>query len=242
MKIYVGQTSDLKARMSHYKRNDCKTQKIINSSISKYGWENHKVDIIEECDINILNEKEMYWIGFYKSNICKYPDENGMNLTDGGDGIRGYKHSDETKEKIRQYNYNKSPETIEKIRQSRIGLTHSQEWKDNHSKFMMENPNSGNWSEGHVPWNKGKMGYKLNIESGKRSDCAKEIWNKLTKEEKIKRSEKVSKTRKLKRGADYLNCKCENCGKEFHRKPSQINKHVYCSFKCRNDKIKKINF
>jgi len=33
-----------------------------------------------------------------------------------------------------------------------------------------------------------------------------------------------------------LNTKCETCGKEFHRKPSQINraKHIYCSKECIN--------
>jgi hypothetical protein len=44
-----------------------------------------------------LKEKEKYWIKFYNSM-----DQNvGYNLTAGGDGTFGKKHSDETKEKIR---------------------------------------------------------------------------------------------------------------------------------------------
>jgi len=38
------------------------------------------------------------------------------------------------------------------------------------------------------------------------------------------------------------NCKCEVCGKEFHRKQSLIREHIYCSMICRNKVFKKYNF
>jgi group I intron endonuclease len=66
--------------------------------MAKYGEENFTIDVIDTAsDYDELKEKEKYWIKFYNSM-----DQNvGYNLTAGGDGTFGKKHSDETKEKIR---------------------------------------------------------------------------------------------------------------------------------------------
>lgn len=54
----------------------------------------YNVDIIFESDnINIIKEKEIEYIALYKNTLC--------NLTAGGGGIESYKHTKETKEKIR---------------------------------------------------------------------------------------------------------------------------------------------
>lgn len=49
-------------------------------AINKYGIENFKLDIIEECESNELEEKEKYWIEYYGSFKC------GYNATIGGSG------------------------------------------------------------------------------------------------------------------------------------------------------------
>ena len=46
----------------------------------KYGLENFKIEEIEECDENILSDREKYWIEYYGSF------KNGYNATSGGDG------------------------------------------------------------------------------------------------------------------------------------------------------------
>ena len=103
-KIYIGQTINLYKRKSDYKNKQCKLQIKLYNSILKYGWEQHKFEIIEEiCDIinykEIANNKEIYWIEFYNSL------KNGLNCTIGGDKSRlGIKHSNETKEKLRLAN------------------------------------------------------------------------------------------------------------------------------------------
>lgn len=56
------------------------------------GQENFKMELIEECDDELLNEREIYWISVYD---CVAP--NGYNLTYGGEQ---YKMSEETKRKI----------------------------------------------------------------------------------------------------------------------------------------------
>lgn len=98
-KIYIGQTTNLKLRKRKYKNNGNKSQTMIYNSIKKYGYENHKFEILEtfysDNFLNeILNASEIYWIGFYDSY------RNGMNLTRGGGGCKGVKFSEETKQKL----------------------------------------------------------------------------------------------------------------------------------------------
>jgi len=104
-RIYIGQTTNLKERENAYKHGKDKKQKLVYKSILKYGWKEHVFNIIETIESEeymnaILNSLEKYWIGFYKSNAVRYPLSLGMNLTDGGDGIRGYKHTRETRDKL----------------------------------------------------------------------------------------------------------------------------------------------
>jgi hypothetical protein len=80
--------------------------KLLLESIIKYGWESHKVEVLEEIDMNDLQaqDKEMFWIRTMMANSNKWPERNGLNLTDGGLGIKGYKFTDEGKAKIGKAN------------------------------------------------------------------------------------------------------------------------------------------
>jgi len=72
--IYIGQSSNINKRWKTYKRlEDVKTQPKLFNSLKKYGWENHKFEIIEEC-IN-KNNREKHYILLYNSYI------NGLNST-----------------------------------------------------------------------------------------------------------------------------------------------------------------
>lgn len=90
-KIYIGQSIDLKYRENQYKRANCHQQIKLYNSIKKYGWNKHKFEIIEECDINKLDERELYWGEYYD-----VLGENGLVLRLGNG--RG-KCSEETKKK-----------------------------------------------------------------------------------------------------------------------------------------------
>jgi group I intron endonuclease len=93
-RIYIGKTTRLKDRITYYRNNYRSGQKMIESSIGKYGWENHIFEIIAESTVDHLNELEIKYIKEY--NSFHYDNPNGMNLTRGGEGLLGKKHTQST--------------------------------------------------------------------------------------------------------------------------------------------------
>jgi group I intron endonuclease len=98
-KIYIGQSINLKTRFRKYKYLNCKRQTHLYNSFVKYGYENHVFEIIEECSLEQLNEKEIYWGLHY--NVL---GDMGLNCRLGD--AKG-KCSEETKQKIGKGNKNK---------------------------------------------------------------------------------------------------------------------------------------
>jgi len=60
-KIYIGQSRDIKERYLSYQYGKCKGQPRLKYSLCKYGFKNHKFEIIEICNILDLNIRERYW-------------------------------------------------------------------------------------------------------------------------------------------------------------------------------------
>ena len=81
-KLYVGQTiQTLNKRFNGhccYSKSDRSVNMYIKRAIHKYGKDKFHITLIEECPINLLNDREKYWIAFYDSY------NNGYNLTKGG--------------------------------------------------------------------------------------------------------------------------------------------------------------
>lgn len=106
----------------------------FNNAIKKYGIENFEWVILRESsDDTILCELEKYYI---KTLGTKVPV--GYNMTDGGDGISGYKQTEDTKRKrsISLTGIKRSDETKNKMRiilsgnKRRFGLKQSEETKN----------------------------------------------------------------------------------------------------------------
>lgn len=206
-RVYIGLTSNLIKRKSFYKKLlDDSDQPLISKSILKYGFDNHNFQIIDTFQGNLSEaySKEIFWIRTNMSNKCKYPEINGLNLTNGGKGSSGHKlskekrkrlsearkgrkinrvwtieqrlacgilnkgrkHTEESKRKISEASKGNtnckgkklSPERIEFLRKLSIGnkynlgrkhskeekdkraasikLSHTEEWKLNHSKIL----------------------------------------------------------------------------------------------------------
>lgn len=119
-KIYIGQSRDVKRRKNAYKRHKAyKGQPRLGRSIEKYGWENHKFEIIEECLLEELNIKERYWQDLYEvigehglnciltktaHKPAKISPSTRKKMSDRmkgkGNPMYGKKHSEETRKKI----------------------------------------------------------------------------------------------------------------------------------------------
>ena len=95
--IYVGCTiNSLEKRFYEHLYRCFKTDyksKLYNS-IKKYGVENFQIELIEECDLNVIYETEKKHIKELDTYI------NGLNSTFGGEGTLGYIHSSEIRKKI----------------------------------------------------------------------------------------------------------------------------------------------
>lgn len=99
-KVYIGQTVCFSRRMNKYSNLNCKGQPKLYRAIFKYGWENFTKEIIDIYNGDQvkegLNALETYWITHYDSV------KSGYNCLSDGGSVLGYRHSEVTKEKIRQ--------------------------------------------------------------------------------------------------------------------------------------------
>jgi group I intron endonuclease len=94
--IYIGQSADLSKRFKNYFNLSyikSKDSFIISRALIKYGYSNFSVTILEYCDKSDLIIKEQYY--FNKLN----PQYNILKIAGSS---RGFKHSEETKIKIRK--------------------------------------------------------------------------------------------------------------------------------------------
>ena len=91
-KVYIGQTKvSLKLRFQNHlsaARNG--KDYVIGKAIRKYGEENFYIELLEECTIEELNERERYWISYFNSTDNKF----GYNISIGGNVIRTTKELD----------------------------------------------------------------------------------------------------------------------------------------------------
>jgi len=161
-KIYIGQSVDIKFRWKQH-RVDCHIGKLKNS-IKKHGFDNHTFEILEECSIELLNERERYWQDFYD-----VLGPNGLNLILTNTSDKKLVHSNETKEKLRTFNTGKkhSDETKKKCSVKSTGFKHSLESKEKISKTQ-----------------KGKV-YSEEVLASKRLNVYTQDWkNKISKSNK----------------------------------------------------------
>jgi len=122
-KVYIGQTLNPKVRFNKYKSHNCKMQIKLYSSFLKYDFKNHKIEIIEECNIELLNKRERYWQDYYNSI------NNGLNCRYTKTNDKSGKMSFESKEKMSLAKFGKklSNETKLKMSLSHLGIKHTKE-------------------------------------------------------------------------------------------------------------------
>ena len=96
-KKYIGLSQDVNKRWNQHKNalnNNMHINIHLQSAWNKHGESNFNFTIIEMCDINSLESKEIYYIKHFKTLESEY----GYNMTSGGDGTRNLR--EESKDRI----------------------------------------------------------------------------------------------------------------------------------------------
>lgn len=86
-KSYIGKSVDIEDRwMRHrsraFQKNDNQYNSYLYRAIRKYQLCNFTFEVVEECSMEELDDKEIFYIDLYDSFYTK----NGYNMTRGGDG------------------------------------------------------------------------------------------------------------------------------------------------------------
>lgn len=91
-KVYIGQTKvSIKLRFQNHLSAARKGKDyVIGKAIRKYGEKFFYIELLEECPIEELNNREKYWIAFYDSTNYRF----GYNISIGGNVIRTTKELD----------------------------------------------------------------------------------------------------------------------------------------------------
>lgn len=78
-KSYIGQSNDIQRRFKEHQTKGASSRIPLDVAIQKYGVNAFTYEILEECSIEELNEKEKYWISYYDTV------NNWYNCLEGGD-------------------------------------------------------------------------------------------------------------------------------------------------------------
>lgn len=134
-KTYIGSSVNLSKRLSYYySKKHMETQlkkgkSAIYSSILKNGLSNFQLGILEYCEPDNAVSREQYYIDLLKPEY---------NILPTAGSLLGFKHSEETLEKI----------SASKMGNSNwLGKTHSEQTKAKISVTMMGNSNAKNKSQ-----------------------------------------------------------------------------------------------
>jgi len=154
-KSYIGITNNFKRRFAIHWHN--KEDTVLARTIRKYGKSNfivRKLAVVyvwkDACDL------EKFYI---KRNNTKIP--NGMNMTDGGDGLYGLHYSKSTREKMSKSHKGRFCGQDNPM-YGKIGPNKGRKFSEEIRRKVSEA------TKGRVPWNKGKR-YKLPHLAGKNS-------------------------------------------------------------------------
>lgn len=169
-----------------YSNYDSKT--LICKALKKYGKENFELSELETCNSHKeLTIAEIKWIAELKTYVGD-KDSHGYNLTRGGEGMTGFKHSEQSLQKMSETHKGRKASEETKLKRSKsmmgkntgkkrsletrkkqsdlkkgkkpwnIGISYSEEQKKNLRKFHIKN----------IPWNKGRKGLLVHSEETKK--------------------------------------------------------------------------
>lgn len=136
-KVYIGQASNLEVRLAEHKQ---KRSQTIDNYINVLGVENFDFEILEECNLEELDQKEKDYIKLYDSQKTGYNvQEGGFNNSIGeGNGRAKLTTDDVILIRMAYANHEKPKDVYEKIKNSGISYAAFQGvWQGNSWKHIM---------------------------------------------------------------------------------------------------------
>jgi group I intron endonuclease len=117
-KIYIGQTIDFNRRVYQYKMLNCKEQPKLYNSLKKYGFDNHVLELIHQCQETNLTILERYYQELYKT-----VENDNLNCFLVTTKDKTGRHTEETKRKMSESakGKKKTAEHIAKLPQNQKG-------------------------------------------------------------------------------------------------------------------------
>lgn len=85
-KIYIGRSINITRRRWEHLNNPS-PYSYFDQVLKEIGEEQFIFEVVEECDVDVLKEREKYWIRFYNSCVLENRS-GGYNLTHGGEEYR----------------------------------------------------------------------------------------------------------------------------------------------------------
>jgi group I intron endonuclease len=146
-RIYIGQSVDIVKRKQQYSSGiNYNNQTKLYNSLVKYGFSEHIFEIVEQCVVEELNERERYWQEFYD-----VVSQRGLNCRLTTTNDKSGKLSENTIKKISEaktgvkngmYGRKHSEEAKAKIRAASLSRTHTSEAKKHMSELKKGVPKS----------------------------------------------------------------------------------------------------
>jgi len=157
--VYIGQTVDYEKRISAYSRNNCKDQRALYNSLIKYGFENHKVELIKECSIAELSDYERFYQEAYNSV------EDGLNCVYVTSSDKTGRVSDDTKRRMSEAKKGIvfTDDHKRKLSEAKKGMKQSEESKKKRSESLKRHFKTYGFNP-----KRGTIGKKYSEESKKR--------------------------------------------------------------------------
>ena len=152
--IYIGSTNNLTHRKNqHFSLLDLKKHfnKKLQNAWLKYGRENFSFNIIEECSLEKLKEKEQFWINFYQSfeqdfgyNLVKMADRNIVSEQTKEKISKSHKKYWKNKKFSESHLANMSKSNSKFWKDKKLSVEHRNKLSESHKKILIQIDKFGN--------------------------------------------------------------------------------------------------
>lgn len=161
-KRYIGKTKRTLSRRQGYNFTGYEKCTVLWKAIEKYGIENIEQEILFEDDMSDDNAArlEQICIGIFKVNCNRFSNPKfGYNLTDGGDGLVGWRPDEQRLEELRNQMYkfhemrrgtHLSEETRRKQSEAKVGKKRGPMSESTKQKISQANSRENMSEETHI--------------------------------------------------------------------------------------------